>query len=132
MPERGEEISVGNISGSKGVAIGHQARATVNEGASSADLTRLFELVHERIQARPADPNVDQEELVQTVESIRSEAAKGEQANPSKIERWLKGLAGVAPDIFDVTVASLTSPAAGVAAAVRTLADRVGKQASEG
>ncbi len=125
----GDRITVGDISGGKGIAIGRSARATVTEGLGGEEIARLFAEAYERIEARPADPDVDKQELTETVEKIQGEVARAEEANPKKLERWLKFLAGMAPDIFEVVASSLTSPAAGIAAVVRNVAERAQKEA---
>ena len=118
----GDRISVGNITGSKGIAIGRQAQATVTEtGIGGNDLAQLFAAAYRQVDARPEHPDVDKVEIKQTVAKIQEEVAKGEQANPTKLQRWLKTLADVAPDVLDVTLTSLTNPALGVAKAVRLL-----------
>jgi hypothetical protein len=126
----GDKITVGDISGSMGVAIGRGARATVTQGLGGEDIARLFAEVYQQIKARPEDPDVDKAELTDTVQKIQGEVAKGEEANPSKVERWLKTLAGMADDIFEVTVACLTSPAAGVAAVIRKVAQKAKAEAA--
>jgi hypothetical protein len=68
---------------------------------------------------------VDKHELKESVSRIQTEAGKGEEANPGKIQRWLKTLADVAPEILEVTVLSLINPAADVASAIRSVAERV-------
>lgn len=118
----GDKITVGNISSSSAVAIGQGAQATMQYGLSSNDLAMLFKKVYQQIDARPEDPNVEKAELTQTVQNIETETAKGEQANSTKIERWLRNLAAMAPDILDVTLACLTSPLTGVASALRKIA----------
>lgn len=126
----GDKISVGDISGSTGVAIGRGAQATVTQGLGGEEIARLFAEVYQQIKARPEDPDVDKAELTDTVQKIQGEVAKGEEANPKKIERWLKALAGMADDIFEVTVACLTSPAAGVATVVRKVAQKAKAEAA--
>jgi hypothetical protein len=111
----GDKIDVGGISGSTGFAIGRGAQAHVNQ---------LFEVVYQQIEARSEDPDVDKEELADTVQKIEKEAAKGEQANANKVGRWLGFLADMAPDILKVTAATLANPAAGVATAVRLIAEK--------
>jgi zinc-ribbon domain len=117
-------ITVGNVRGT-GIAIGHQATATVEQGVSGAGLERLFAAIYQGIERRPDDLDVDREELRHTVRQVELEAAKGEQANPKKIERWLRALASVAPDVLDVTLAALVNPVAGAALGVRKLAERM-------
>jgi uncharacterized caspase-like protein len=120
----GDKITVGDISRSTGVAIGRGAQATVTQGLGGDEIARLFAEVYQQIKTRSEDPDVDKEELTETVQKIQGEVARGEEANPHKVERWLKTLAGMADDIFEVTVACLTSPAAGVATVIRKVAQK--------
>jgi hypothetical protein len=123
-------IQTGNITDSTGVAIGHGARVNVNQtsGASMDEIARLFALIYQQIDARKEDPNMDKEELTQAVQRIEGETLKGEQANPGKLKRWLKMLADMASDIGDVVIAALTSPALGIAMAVRKVAEEARKR----
>jgi|GEM_PF-711516 len=99
-------------------------KININAGVSGAELAQLFVSIHQQVRARPADPNVDKEEIIGMVERIQQEATKGESANGSKLERWLRDLADIAPDIFDVTVAALTSPLAAVGLVVKKVAEK--------
>jgi hypothetical protein len=96
---------------------------------SGAELGELFERIYARIQERPTAPDVEKEEIVDTVQRIEGEVAKGEEANTSKLERWLKTLAQMAPDIFDVVAATLTSPAAGIATVIRKVIAKARQEA---
>lgn len=120
----GDQITVRDITGSTGIPIGRGAQATVTQGLGGDEIAKLFNTVYQQIRARPEDPDVDKEELTDTVQKIQSEVAKGERANPSKVERWLRNLAVMADDIFDVTVACLTSPVAGIATVIRKVAEK--------
>lgn len=56
---------------------------------------------------------------------------QGEAANPTKVERWLRALALMASDIFDVTVACLTNPVAGIATVIRKVAEKAKAEAGQ-
>lgn len=127
----GDTITVGDITGSTGVAIGRGARATVTTGLGSPDLARLFVDIYRQIEARTADPDVDKEEVVDTVKRIEQEAAKREAASEAKLGRWLQALASMAPDIFAVTVTALTSPGAAVSTVVKKMAEKA-RQSAKG
>ena len=118
----GDKITTGNITGSSGIAIGRGARATVTTGLSGNEAAQLFQAIYAQIQARPADPSVEKGEIQEKVTQIEQEAKTGAQANEGKLGRWLRELAGMAPDIFDVTVACLTNPVAGFAEVVKKIA----------
>jgi hypothetical protein len=120
----GSKTQVGSISGSSHVAVGDGARVTTHEGIEGQALAQLFTAVYQQIAARPEDPDVSKDEIAGMVRQIETEAGREEAANPSKVERWLGFLAGMAHDVWDVTVACLAHPAAGVAEVVRKVARR--------
>jgi hypothetical protein len=121
----GDKISVGNISNSQGVAIGRGARAEIQSGIGAKELSELFSSIYKKIDSRPPDPSVEKEEITDRVKRIENEVGTGEKAEPAKVERWLRNLAAMAPDILDVTVAALTSPIAGISMAIRKIAQKV-------
>ena len=115
----GGGISVGSVHGHV-VAIGHGSSAKSVEGIPQSDLVRVFQAIQETIRTRPPTPNVDRAELVSAVQQIEQEASKGEDANPTKVKRWLRLLGDAAPDILLVTLRALATP--GVAQSIRDLA----------
>jgi len=119
----GDQIQAGDISGT-GIAIGRGARASVTQGVSGNDVAALFAAIKQQIDARPEDPNIEKDELHELVQNIEQENTKGEQANPNKVERWLRTLASMADDIYEVTVESLKSPAAGISTVLRKIAEK--------
>lgn len=121
----GDQIKVGDVSQSY-VAIGRHSQVTVTHGLQGEELARLFAAAYQRIEARTEDPDVDKTEIKETVQKIEQEVAQGDQANPNKIDRWLKTLEKIAPDILEVIVTALLNPGAGVATAVRKVAERAG------
>jgi uncharacterized caspase-like protein len=102
----------------------------VNQGG--AQLAQVFAEAMRRVQAMPED---DQEVVTPLVKQAQAQAEKLQQGDTSPetesaLERRLKQLVGVAPDIAEVVLASLANPAAGVVAAIRKVAQRViGSQA---
>ena len=121
----GDKISVGDISGSQGVAIGRGARVSIQSGVGAQELSELFSVIYQNIESRPADPLVEKDEITEQVKRIENEVAAGEKAEPGKVQRWLRNLGTMAPDILDVTLAALTGPAAGIYVAIRRIAQKV-------
>ena len=118
----GDKINVGDVSGT-GIAIGSNAQAHVQQGGGDQEaFARAFAQIYAAIKARPGDPDVDKDEVTDTVKSIQQEAQKGEQANENKLTRWLHNLASMAEDIFEVTVAALTGPQTAFATVARKVA----------
>ena len=120
----GDRITMGDVSGTS-AAIGRSAQSSVQTGLSGADLAAIFRAVDAQIAQRAEDPNVDKDELKDLVQKLEGEVAKGQAANPSKVERWLKLLLDVAPDVAEVALAALANPAVGVAVAIGNLARRL-------
>lgn len=89
-----------------------------------ARIERQFAAIYQLIEQRPADPDLDKAELKATVAQIEAEVKKGDAANPTKVERWLRFLAGMADDVAQVTIAALAHPVAGVAKAIQLIAKR--------
>jgi hypothetical protein len=107
---------------------------TTTTGLTGDQLQQLltaFAAIQKQIDARPADPNVDKDEIKRTVDDVKTEVQKGDAANANKVQRWLTGLAAMAPDIFKVTIATLASPVAGVATAIQLIATKAQAELKE-
>ena len=111
-----------HIQDSSGIAIGDGA--SVHQGLTGEQVAALFASVYRQIERRPADAQVDKDELRQAVERIQRETAKGERANQDRLDRWLSTLADLAPDVVEVLVNSLLNPGAGAASAVKSILSR--------
>lgn len=117
----------GSVHGSSVTTAGGDVTNSSPPVASVSELHTLFEPVLTQIRARPADPDVDTTEILQTVQRVRDEAALGQAANPSRIERWLNNLAEMAPDVRDAVVTRLQQPVSSISEVVRQTAARAGK-----
>lgn len=127
-----QNISSGNVS-SGGIVFqgGRHKNITIHQstGPGLDELAALFSSLYKHIESRPPDPNVDKEEIVETVQKIQEEASKGEkEANETKLTRWIDTLNKVAPDLIDVALASLGGPVSGIAAVLKKISDRARQQ----
>ncbi len=119
-----QNVIEGTISG--GVIVqGRGARVNVRQTSENHDkeLSTLFEKLYAAIQSRPPDPNIDKEEIKETVQKIEQEIKKGDKANDSKLKRWMENLSTMAPDIVDVILASLGGPVSGLTAVLKKVAE---------
>lgn len=124
--EGGVRITGGKVTVGGDIA-GRDKITTVTYGPDAsalAELTKQFAQIYQKIDARPQEPNVDNAEIKDTVQKIEEEVKKGEEANPAKVERWLKFLAGMSDDIFQVVASTLASPIAGVARVIQLIAQK--------
>ena len=119
-------IGMINASGSARVNVGQQI---IHQ--ASPEMEKLFKRAHKRIKVRPEDPKVDQAKLENQVKKIEAEAAKGEAADPSKLERWMTTLAKMAPDIIEVMAASLAGPVAGFTVVFKKIVERAKASSAE-
>jgi hypothetical protein len=71
------------------------------------------------------DPDIDTAELHELVERVEQEVLKGDAANASKVERWLRFLAATADDISQMMVATLTQPGIGVPQTIQSVAQKI-------
>ena len=122
-------ISISGSGSSIGFDVVGRDKITVQSarGASDAELEVLakqFAQIKQKIEARPPNPEVEKDELRDTVKKIEEEVMKWDQANPAKVMRWLTFLSGLAPDIFMVAVAILADPAVGIAKPVQLAAQK--------
>jgi hypothetical protein len=130
--QRGDEIRVGDITNSTGIAIGRGAQASVTQGLSGAELAALFAPIYRKIADRPDDPTVDKDEVKDKVGRIEQEAQKQDSASEPKLQRWLSDLAGLAPDIFDVTVAALAGPTVAAGTIIKKVAEKAKQLSGRG
>lgn len=91
---------------------------------ASPEMTDLFKRVRRKVKSRRSDPRGDQAKLEHQVKKIEAEAAKGSKADPDKLERWIRTLAKMAPDIVEVMAASLAGPAAGFTMVFKKIVER--------
>ncbi len=80
--------------------------------------------VHSKIDAQPQLSDDEKGDLKTQVDKIQNEAAKGKQADPGRLEKLINTLSVMAPDIFEVAVATLANPLAGIGLVVKKIGDK--------
>lgn len=123
-------IQVGNISNTKGVAIGHGAHATVteNSGTTPDKIAETFALLLQRVDEMRNGPA---KTMAQTaVQGLEAEAGKGEQAEEKNVDTWFSSLAQMAPDIWDVAVDTFINPIKGLSTVFQKIAKRAKQKKS--
>lgn len=115
----GNAVGVINASGSARVNLKQQVIQQ-----ASPEMEKLFKRLHRKIKTRREDPGVDKVKLEKQVKKIEAEAARGPDADQGKLERWVKTLANMAPDIVEVMAASLAGPVAGFTLVFKKIVER--------
>lgn len=101
---------------------------------SRAAVEHLFDQLYVRIDARPETSITDKEDLKTEVKKIQTaifEAAENTgKVDQLLLSRHLRNIARMAPDVFDVIVAILMNPVAGVSLVIRKIAQKAKSEAS--
>jgi hypothetical protein len=92
---------------------------------SAADVVKLFEPIYARIEARPNTSREDKADLKADVQELQAEMTKGEKADESLLSRRLRNIQRMAPDIWEVVIATLTNPLAGFSAMITRVAQQM-------
>ena len=125
-----QNITVGDVSGGTGIAIGPGAQATVTKNINSRDdpITIAFKAIAQANDAMPDGPHKDAAKA--TIKNLESEARKGDKADESKVNKWINFLAEIAPDVWEVAINTLLNPINGIGTAFIKVAGRA-RQAKE-
>ena len=126
---RGDQQTIGNVSGGAIVVQGRNAKVTVYQGIQGTELAPLFDKVYKSIEELPKANSAEKQEIAENAKRIETEVAeKGEQANQTSLQRWMENIQKMAPDIVDVILASLGGPLSAATTVLKKIAERA-KQA---
>ena len=105
----------GNVQGNVVIGGGNTVNRDVSTqtGLSGDEVKELFELLFAKIDNQPNVTQADKADIKQEIEEVRQELSKGEQANESFLIRRLRNIGRMAPEILEVTLATITNPIAG-------------------
>ena len=96
------------------IAVGRGAKAVVTNNASDAneDIKKSFAVLLEKVESMSA--GADKEVAQSAVKALEAEAQKGEDAQVDNVQKWLRFLAQVAPDVWEVAVSTFLNPVRGL------------------
>ena len=121
----------GNITGNIGGSVagrdlvGGNVTTTTTTGLSAADFAKVFEAIYKKADQVSPAVKEDVRDAVDTIKAeAEKEAVKGQPPDEKAVKLSSQALVSLAPDILDVAMATLASPAAGVAAIIRKVIDR--------
>lgn len=119
-----ESITIGDISGGTGFAIGKGAQAVVTQhtGEGADQISTIFKTLEQMVStiANEADKKVAES----AIETLEAEARKGDQADESTVKKWMNFLAETAPDAWEVAIDFFINPIRGVGTVFKKIADR--------
>jgi hypothetical protein len=123
--------SSGNIT-IGGDVVGRDKITSTNTGLSGAEIADLFKSIYQQIDGKSSLPLRDKEDLKADVKDVEAETAKvarGQKPDESFLERRLRSIKRMAPDILDVISGTFASPTLGAATVIRKIVDRVKQEA---
>ncbi len=125
------DIKTGDIQNSQGVAIGHGARATVsvNRGATPDEIALAFARITQAVGAIP--DKEEKKEALEVVGKLEAEARLGDEAQESRIKRWLNFLAEISTDAWEVAVDTFSNPIKGLSTVFQKIAKRAKEEKAQ-
>jgi hypothetical protein len=122
-----KNIAVRDISNNSGmINIGEKITVDIditNNASKLEEVAKAFEAIYTRIETSQAT-SVEKEVLKTEVEDVEA-AIKNPKVDESFVSRRLRNIGRMAPDILDVILATITSPAAGLGMIGKKIAERV-------
>jgi len=122
-----KNIAVRDISNNSGmINIGEKITVDIditNNDSKLEEVAKIFEAIYARIETGQAT-SVEKEVLKTEVEDVEA-AIKNPKVDENFVSRRLRNIGRMAPDILDVILATITSPAAGLGMVGRKIAERV-------
>jgi septum formation inhibitor MinC len=120
----GDVISIQNVGSGAAVAAGRGAKASVISNKSLSSIVEWMAQINKKINSLPDISQAEKEDIKQQVEKIGDEAQKGSKAEVGRLEKLINTLNVMAPDIFDVVIATLANPLAGIGLVIKKIGDK--------
>jgi hypothetical protein len=124
------EAKDGGIVNIAGDLVGRNVKNIYNNGMSADDVAKLFDSIYKRIDQKPREERQDIRNAVDVIKTAaKDEAVDGKAPDTSAVTMASQSLAMTAPeilkDVADVAMATLASPAAGVATIIRKVLAKI-------
>ena len=118
-----EGIQADNIHATA-IAVGREARAIVTNNRSDLqnEIDKIFAVLTQKVEALPDGP--DKTVALSALNALDDEAKKGEKASEENVTKWFTFLAKVAPDAWEVAVATFLNPIQGISLVFKKVAEK--------
>ncbi len=120
----------GNVdTGGGDIAAGNIKKRDVYQtyGSNDVRIQSLFQPVYQQIESRGGLKKDDKEDLAAAVKEIEQAVVEKEDVDETFIERRLRNIARIAPDILDVVLKTLANPVVGLASVAQKIAQKAEK-----
>lgn len=113
------------VGGDKKVTYDNAIIGNNNIVDSQITIQKHISHIYTKIDEHPSISFSEKEDLKAEVADIQKEDAKGEKANESDISRRLRNIKRMAPEIFEVVLATITNPIAGFGVVAKKVAEKM-------
>jgi len=120
----GDVISIQNVGSGAAVAAGRGAKASVISNESLSSIVEWMAQINKKVNSLPNISQAEKEDIKQQVEKIGDEAQKGSKAEVGRLEKLINTVNVMSPDIFDVVIATLANPLAGIGLVIKKIGDK--------
>ena len=97
-------------------------------GLNADEITALFKNLLTAVEHQSRLSEVDKADLKIEIEELRQELSKKERANESFLLRRLRNIGRMAPDILEVTLATIANPVAGFGLVAVKIAEKIKRE----
>lgn len=118
----------GNVNTGGGDITGRDHIEIRSSGPTPDQLAAAFAPIYTRIERLEHLPKEDREDLQATTKEIQDEVAKGEKADETVLQRRLRSIGRMAPDILEVIISTIANPVLGLGVAARKIADKAAEE----
>lgn len=120
----GDIITIQGVGSNAAVAAGRAAKASVTNTESVSSAVIWKAQIYQVIDSSPDISQAEKEDLKQQIEKINYEIQKGSKAETGRLEKLINTVGIMAPDIFEVIVATLANPLTGIGLVIKKIGDK--------
>ena len=120
----GDTITISGVGTGAAVAAGRNASASVIHKSTSGVSEKWTEEINNKIDVLSLSQN-EKGDLKRQIEEIKKEIQKGSQAEKSRLEKLINTLSIMSTDIFEVVIATLQNPLAGIGLVIKKIGDKI-------
>ena len=120
----GDVIRVNNTGDGTAIAAGSGASASVINNPVTLSLTAWTNQIYKEIDLLAEVSRAEKNDMKQQIDKIGEEAQKGQKAELGRLEKLINTLNVMSSDIFDVVVATLANPLAGIGLVIKKIGDK--------
>ena len=122
--QAGDVITVNNRGNNSALVAGRGAKAVISQVEAASELKKWRKDMEKWIDTKKDLLPAEKTDLKDNVAKVADEVSKGMQADSGRLERLLNVILSIAPDIFDVAIATLANPLAGLGLVAKKIGEK--------